>query len=133
MRLQKRFPAFLSSQVISYGSCQFPTLGFVVERYKAILNFVPEDFWKIQGKVCLNIVKLISFYLNFRFLPAVVSHTFDQKRVDFTWARGRLFNQLAVQSIFEKCEDTPQATVISVKSKPKSKWRPVAMDTVVSI
>ena len=48
MRLQKKFDA-LKEQLVSYGSCQFPTLGFVVERYKAIESFVPENFWKIKG------------------------------------------------------------------------------------
>jgi len=43
------FPAVLADQLISYGSCQFPTLGFVVERYKQVQAFVPEPFWKIQG------------------------------------------------------------------------------------
>ncbi|CAF5154835.1 unnamed protein product, partial [Rotaria socialis] len=32
LRLQRLF-GFDSKQVISYGSCQFPTLGFIVERY----------------------------------------------------------------------------------------------------
>jgi DNA topoisomerase-3 len=50
MRLSKKFPQVLTDRLISYGSCQFPTLGFVVERYKAILDFIPEDFWKIEGK-----------------------------------------------------------------------------------
>jgi DNA topoisomerase IA len=48
MRLQKKFAEF-NQRLISYGSCQFPTLGFVVERYKAIESFVPENFWKIKG------------------------------------------------------------------------------------
>lgn len=39
----------LAEQLISYGSCQFPTLGFVVERFKAIQAFVPEVFHKIKG------------------------------------------------------------------------------------
>jgi hypothetical protein len=30
------------------GPCQFPTLGFVVERYFRVQNFVPEPFWRIQ-------------------------------------------------------------------------------------
>ena len=47
MRLQKKFTS-LNQHLISYGSCQFPTLGFVVERYKAIENFVPEAFWKLN-------------------------------------------------------------------------------------
>lgn len=49
LRLQKIFPQSLSDQLISYGSCQFPTLGFVVERFKAIQAFVPETFFKIKG------------------------------------------------------------------------------------
>lgn len=49
MRLQKVFPEILAKSLISYGSCQFPTLGFVVERYKDIKNFIPEQFWKIKG------------------------------------------------------------------------------------
>lgn len=40
----------LAEQLISYGSCQFPTLGFVVERFKAIQAFVPEVFHKIKGR-----------------------------------------------------------------------------------
>ena len=48
MRLKVRFPS-LADQLISYGPCQFPTIGFVVERYKAIERFIPEPFWKIKG------------------------------------------------------------------------------------
>jgi DNA topoisomerase-3 len=50
LRLQKVFPQKLSDSLISYGSCQFPTLGFVVERFNAVNNFIPEQFWKIKGK-----------------------------------------------------------------------------------
>ena len=52
LRLQKVFPAVLADQLISYGSCQFPTLGFVVERYKQVQAFVPEPFWKLRGMMC---------------------------------------------------------------------------------
>ena len=34
--------------VISYGPCQFPTLGFIVDRWLAIKAFVPQDFWSIK-------------------------------------------------------------------------------------
>lgn len=43
----------LAEQLVSYGSCQFPTLGFVVERFKAIQAFVPEVFHKIRGGAAL--------------------------------------------------------------------------------
>ena len=49
LRLQKVFPDVLSDHLISYGSCQFPTLGFVVERYKQVQEFVAEPFWKLKG------------------------------------------------------------------------------------
>jgi DNA topoisomerase-3 len=34
-RIQDKFGK-VSSQVVSYGPCQFPTLGFVVERHQKI-------------------------------------------------------------------------------------------------
>jgi DNA topoisomerase-3 len=39
------------SQVISYGPCQFPTLGFIVDRFNAIRKFVSEPFWDIDCKI----------------------------------------------------------------------------------
>ena len=42
---------YQSKQVLSYGPCQFPTLGFIVERYQEIKNFKPEDFWSLKMKV----------------------------------------------------------------------------------
>ena len=58
LRLQQVFPNVLSEQLISYGSCQFPTLGFVVERFKQLQQFVPEPFWKLKG---LSIKLLLLF------------------------------------------------------------------------
>ena len=37
-----------SGLVLSYGPCQFPTLGFVVDRYKEIKEFVPEIYWSLS-------------------------------------------------------------------------------------
>lgn len=49
LRLQRLFPQNIADKLISYGSCQIPTLGFVAERYKEIEAFVSEPFWKIKG------------------------------------------------------------------------------------
>lgn len=107
LRLQKIFPSVLSDQLISYGSCQFPTLGFVVERFKAIQAFIPESFYKIK-----------------------VTHNHEDGNVEFGWKRNRLFNHTACLVLYQICMEDPTATVVQVGSKPKSKWRPVALDTV---
>nr|XP_033819211.1 DNA topoisomerase 3-alpha isoform X1 [Geotrypetes seraphini] len=107
MRLQKIFPNVLAQQLISYGSCQFPTLGFVVERFKAIQAFVPEAFYKIK-----------------------VTHDHEDGAVEFNWKRYRLFHHTACLVLYQICMEDPVATVTEVGSKPKSKWRPVALDTV---
>ena len=36
------------NELASYGTCQFPTLGFVVDRYKRVKSFTPEPFWYIE-------------------------------------------------------------------------------------
>lgn len=64
-------------RVVSYGSCQFPTMGFVVYRYLEHMNFVPEPFWKLAGRDI-------------------------DKKVDFTWERNRLFDEKAVKVCFLK-------------------------------
>nr|XP_027214117.1 DNA topoisomerase 3-alpha-like [Penaeus vannamei] len=107
LRLQKVFPQALADTLISYGSCQFPTLGFVVERYKAIQAFIPEQFWKIK-----------------------VSHNGEEGVIDFAWGRVRLFDELACQVLFEMCQENPQARVTKITTKRKSKWRPLPLDTV---
>ncbi|XP_075151301.1 topoisomerase 3-alpha isoform X2 [Haematobia irritans] len=107
MRLQKLFPEKISDKLISYGSCQIPTLGFVAERYKEIEAFVSEPFWKIK-----------------------VTHTIDDLTVEFAWARNRLFDKQACEDYYLLCVSNPIAKVESVVVKPKSKWRPTPMDTV---
>ncbi|XP_019609294.2 DNA topoisomerase 3-alpha isoform X1 [Rhinolophus sinicus] len=107
LRLQKIFPEVLAEQLISYGSCQFPTLGFVVERFKAIQAFVPEIFHKIK-----------------------VTHDHRDGIVEFNWKRHRLFNHTACLVLYQLCMEDPRATVVEVSCKAKSKWRPQALDTV---
>ena len=106
LRLPKLFPS-LADMLISYGSCQFPTMGFVVERFKSIQSFCPEQFWKIK-----------------------VTHEERGCKVDFQWKRVRLFEEVAVQALCDQCQDNPTARVVECKSKPKSKWRPLPLDTV---
>lgn len=47
MALQGRFDTLIG-RTISYGPCQFPTLGFIVERARAAQEFQKEKFWAIH-------------------------------------------------------------------------------------
>lgn len=61
-----------------------------------------------------------------------MEHTKEDLTVNFNWSRERLFAKPPVESILEICQENPTATVTNVISKPKSKWRPVPLDTIVS-
>lgn len=97
----------LQDRIISYGSCQFPTLGFVVDRYFRVKNFLPEKFWSIK-----------------------VMHRHDNIDVTFSWRRNRLFDRMSVVILFERCLLARIATVSKLQKKPTSKWRPLPLTTV---
>lgn len=103
----QRLSGNLKDQTISYGSCQFPTLGFVVDRYNRVRNFKPETFWLLK-----------------------LMHTRDRIKVNFNWKRGHLFDRAVVTIIFEQCLDAKHAQVTKVQKKPTKKWRPLPLTTV---
>ena len=47
LQVAQRFPS-LAEKLLSFGSCQFPTLGFIVRQFEACRSFVPEAFWYIK-------------------------------------------------------------------------------------
>lgn len=89
------------------GSCQFPTLGFVVDRYFRVKRFLPEQFWSIQ-----------------------VVERREDINATFSWRRHRLFDRMAVVILFERCLTARTARVSKVQKKPTSKWRPLPLTTV---
>jgi DNA topoisomerase III len=123
LRLQARFDG-VGDMPISYGPCQFPTLGFVVERYLKAEAFVPESFWLIAVH-----------YSNGDHGGASSSSSSSSSSLPpssckFTWHRGRLFDRLACIVLYERCLEQPQATVVDVQKKRKSKWKPLPLTTV---
>ncbi|KAJ1965435.1 DNA topoisomerase 3-alpha [Dipsacomyces acuminosporus] len=106
LRLQSRFAA-VKDKMLSYGPCQFPTLGFVVEQFLRVDSFVPEDYWYI-----------------------FLQHEKDDGRATFSWKRHRLFDQEACFALYATCMASPTAKVVSVRSRPKEKWRPLPLTTV---
>lgn len=89
------------------GSCQFPTLGFVVDRYFRVRNFVQEKFWTLK-----------------------VLHTRDNIDVTFLWDRHRLFDRAITTILFEKCLQAKKAKITKLERKPTSKWKPLPLTTV---
>lgn len=89
------------------GSCQFPTLGFVVDRYFRVKNFVPESFWSIR-----------------------VTHGRQGKQAKFSWARNRLFDRASTIVLYERCLAAKKARVSKVQEKPTRKFKPLPLTTV---
>ncbi|KAF2469712.1 DNA topoisomerase III [Lindgomyces ingoldianus] len=96
-----------ASQFISYGSCQFPTLGFIVERYWRAQNFIPEPFWSIK-----------------------LMHQEAGIRVNFSWARKHLFDRMTAVILYERCLTSRNAQVQKVKTTLTSKWKPLPLTTL---
>ena len=99
--------AELDGMLISYGPCQFPTLGFVVDHYKRVQAFIPETFWSI-----------------------VVSHKARDGTVTFTWDRQHLFDETIVRALHARCKAFNEAVVTHAAQRPTSKRKPLPLTTV---
>ncbi|KAJ7772745.1 DNA topoisomerase [Mycena maculata] len=100
------------NKVVSYGPCQFPTLGFVVQRYKQVKDFVPEPFWYIF----LSLSRPTSSQ------GSIVT--------EFKWRRVHLFDHDVAAVIYEHVMLNPTAVVTKVAEKNTKKWKPLPLTTV---
>ena len=98
--------------VISYGPCQFPTLGFIVDRWLAIKAFTPQDFWSIKCQ-CTD--------------PNAASVS-----VDFAWQRdsGRVYDRQIGAILLSQCLNAGVGKVVKADGRRKSKCAPVPLATV---
>ncbi|KAG9102785.1 DNA topoisomerase [Ceratobasidium sp. 370] len=110
LTLQPRFPQ-LEQGLISYGPCQFPTLGFVVSRYEQVRAFVPEPFWYI-------------------YLSIVPPEASDGEETSFSWRRNHIFEFDVALTLYEGTVENPIARVVKVTKKPTKKWKPLPLTTV---
>ncbi|KAK8846001.1 DNA topoisomerase 3-alpha [Tritrichomonas musculus] len=94
-------------KTISYGTCQFPTLGFIVDAYKAHENFVAETFWYL----CCVIEK-------------------DRISCELKWSRKRLFCKLSTLALYSSVLSNPRGNVIDKETKQTSKLKPFPLTTV---
>ncbi|KAL0350367.1 UNVERIFIED_CONTAM: DNA topoisomerase 3-alpha [Sesamum radiatum] len=93
--------------ILSYGPCQFPTLGFVVERFWEIQSHEPEEFWTIN-----------------------CTHNSEEGTATFNWMRGHLFDYTCATILYEMCVQEPIATVTNVRQQEKPKYPPHPLSTI---
>ena len=98
--------------LISYGPCQTPTLGFVVQRHDQRMWFQPEPFWTvlIESKK--------------RSWP---------KAIKLSWSRGRVFNKEVVDEVFYRGLNRPNKRTIrcvALKKEVVIRKKPIGLNTV---
>lgn len=93
--------------LISYGTCQMPTLGFVVDRYHRVKSFVPEKYWYIGVTIKKN-----------------------NQEGNFSWTKNRFFDRLYVTLLYQNCMRYKEGEIIDVKKQVKTNWRPLPLTTV---
>lgn len=100
--------ANLDSNIISFGPCQTPTLGFCVQRHDEIQSFVPEPFWSLD--VSINLV--------------------NNKRLIVDWDRGRLFDRSVVDTFSHLVSGSDSLLCYQIETSESRKVRPQPLNTV---
>lgn len=100
--------------VISYGSCQFPTLNFIVERDSAIDEFNPEKYW----------------YFDLRIIGK--NGKSEDVEVSFNWDKGKLFDYNVAALLYKEMirKSGDQAKVLEITKKEVKKFKPYPLNTV---
>lgn len=116
LHLQNRFGM---DGVFSYGPCQFPTLGFIIERHMKIEKFSEEEFWSIQCD----------------YEGPDPDNPSGQGRLvcPFSWDRHRLYDKAACALLYESCfqeDGLVTAAVYKNDARPTSQHRPTPLNTV---
>ncbi|KAI9290157.1 DNA topoisomerase [Umbelopsis sp. AD052] len=124
LKIRDSFFSAEEKKLLSYGSCQFPTLGFVVDRYLAVQNFVPEKFWKLDCKYTPSSQPT----LQSRHVAPTANH--QQLNTTFNWKRNRLFDRRMCFVIYDRCIQNPVALVTRVIQKMTSKRKPLPLTTI---
>ena len=93
---------FKSRHVISFGPCQIPTLGFVIERFFQIEKFKEEDFYSLE----INI-----------------------KSDTWTWKRGNIFDKNCITYFYNMLINY-NLLIIKKEVSSVSKMKPLPLRTV---
>ncbi|ANQ10297.1 DNA topoisomerase [Plasmodium coatneyi] len=132
------------TSIISYGPCQFPTLGFVVNRYMDIKNFVNEYYWSIkmqylceggegksgdesEGSTSLGGKRK---WKKKKKKKGKKEGTNQNTIADFMWSRLRLYDHLAVVLIYEELLKNPLCRITNIYQNEVKKYRPLPLNTL---
>ena len=131
----------LDSSVLSFGPCQTPTLGLVVQRHLENLTFQSEPFWVIDVHLDLR-----AGGAN----PGGAARSGEDGEdgtLQLTWARGRCFNEGAARLLLDRAlgrvtapgdggvgggggQGEAALVVVRVTERPSVRGRPQPLCTV---
>ena len=97
--------ALLDARLLSYGPCQTPTLGFVVQREDEIATFAPEPFWELTAEA-----------------------TLAGETVDVAWDRKRCFDRAVAAALARGCG--AEAVVAEATEGTRAQPPPLPFNTV---
>ncbi len=97
--------ALLDARLLSYGPCQTPTLGFVVQREDEIATFAPEPFWELTAEA-----------------------TLAGEAVDVAWDRKRCFDRAVAAALARGCG--AEAVVAEATEGTRAQPPPLPFNTV---
>lgn len=107
------------------GPCQFPTLGFVVDRHVKIQEFKSESFWSIDC-TCEFIDPNAT-------ANEETSNSRSNKMLtcNFNWSRTQVYDRFVCTLLYDLClAESGLATVSKIDARPRTRQRPIPMNTI---
>ncbi|MDE1476857.1 DNA topoisomerase III [Xenorhabdus bovienii] len=100
-------------EVLSIGRVQTPTLALVVNRDKAIDQFVPKPYWQVMAKLEKD-----NTHFQAKWLPAA----------DDGDEENRCTREAVAQAVQQRCQQATKATVMDVSKKREKSPPPLCFD-----
>ncbi|KAA0168790.1 hypothetical protein FNF28_02337 [Cafeteria roenbergensis] len=128
-----------ASTLVSYGPCQFPTLGFIVDRYLQRAMFRPEPFWAITLHVSPAAPAghgpgaAAAAAAGAAATGSAPAGAAGSEEASLTWCRGRTFDKMTALCLADEAADAVQSgrcTVEAVDRRVQTKRKPLPLTTV---